>query len=72
VDPSAAISEPVECNGVGFAVRIDVCDTSEFRDSHDLPGVDLLASACAWVERSNTDGDTRAVGVVADGEHRGR
>ena len=71
MDPSAAISELVECNAVGFASRVDVCDSFDFRDSHDLPGVDLLASAFAWVERSIPDGDTRAVGVVADGEYRG-
>ena len=71
MDPSATISKPVEFNDVGFAIRVDVRDSFEFRDSHHMPGGDLFASAFAWVERSIPDGDTRAVVVVADEEYRG-
>ncbi len=66
VNPSTAVSEPVEIDVVRLSIGIMVCDFVEVGDSHDLSGRDCLARAFARVCRGAPNTDTRAVVIVAE------
>ena len=66
VNPSPAVSEPVEIDVVRLSIGIKVCDFAEGRDSHDLSRRDCLARAFTRVYWGAPNTDTRAVAIVAE------
>ena len=66
VNPSTAVSEPVEIDAVRLSIGIKVCEYVGARDSHDLSGRDSLTRAFSRVCRGAPNTDTSAVVIAAD------
>ncbi len=66
VNPSTAVSEPVEIDVVRLSIGIKMCTFVEVRDSHDLSGGDSLTRAFSRVCRGAPNTDTSAVVIAAD------